>query len=374
MSVDITLQPLQAEIEDSILEAPIVAQIPHVGGEWRQAPGEEQAEHGESVFDDPSDYFAEAVYKQEHNAAVLGDEGLQRKLDQEQEQGQGLRGSMQERLRSERPEAMERPETGGNQAEQGQTQEQAQPATVEEASAAIEALAGAASKLGLNTQQNREEYASEFCAALGTDPHQAKINIDAMADLRYMTAVSSLGAYEACGGDPNKVPPIDPLMAQEYHHRFFTSWNLDPWKFSQVDPMLLATTARRWDMNIIDTWYRMGKTLDLARLTAKETAMQGLREFYELFGIQREPDEDTARAVAYAYTKPQLYALVACEQWKTQQAASQAQGRRSGGRGHGQRVPAGMRDGIRGSKVQTFSSNRDIFSGQVMNDLAMRRL
>ncbi len=88
MSVDITLQAAQEEIGDSILEGNnIVAVLPHQGNLHPQDVGSD-AEHGESQFDNPEDYFAEAFYEQEHDAQKLGDEGLRQKLAKEGQQAE----------------------------------------------------------------------------------------------------------------------------------------------------------------------------------------------------------------------------------------------------------------------------------------------
>src|SRR6202040_1394001 len=99
MSTDITLQAYQDEIADSLLDAPIVATLTHEGNFLR--PEEvSDAEHGDSIFDDPLDYYAEAIYDQQHNAAVLGDAGLESKLRHEQENGEERPGLTAEQERS----------------------------------------------------------------------------------------------------------------------------------------------------------------------------------------------------------------------------------------------------------------------------------
>src|SRR5713226_3024333 len=114
MSVDISLVNEHREIEDSLLDdSNIVATLTHEGQFIRPEESPSDAEHGESVFDDPMDYFAEALYEQEHDAQKLGDEGLAGRL---QEEGA-------------------RPETGQHQAEQAERQPQAErqaPSEVEQ--------------------------------------------------------------------------------------------------------------------------------------------------------------------------------------------------------------------------------------------------
>src|SRR6266481_2457051 len=108
-------EEMQNAGEDSILgdDSNIIATMTHEGQFIRPEDSPSDAEHGESVFDDPIDYFADALYEQEHDAQKLGDEGLQRKLEAEGEQA----------------------ETGQNQAEQAERQPRAERQTQHEAEA-----------------------------------------------------------------------------------------------------------------------------------------------------------------------------------------------------------------------------------------------
>src|ERR1700737_2105072 len=112
---------MMADITDTLAQDSIAWSLVGENAEaeyeaWLENPGE--AEHGNSVLDDPTDYFSEAIWEQEHNAAVLGDEVLQQKLAQEQER----QPREQETGEQERPEEREQPE-------QAEPQEQHRKAT-----------------------------------------------------------------------------------------------------------------------------------------------------------------------------------------------------------------------------------------------------
>ena len=347
------------------MDAPIVAQIPHEGV-WRTEQSD--APQGESLFENPEDYFAEALHDQAHDRAKFGDDAIDALEEQEREQ----HPERQERFIPS-PEERTTRQIEAQPQDPEQQPTEVQPMTTQEVHAGLQHLESAVAEMGLNTQQNREEYVNEFCAAFGTDPHRAQVNIDALSDLRNMTAVSALSVYSAANGDPQRVPPIDPLMAQQYSHRFFTAMNLEPRKFSHVDPMALATTAYRWDLNFIDTWARNGGAIsDLRQLNDGQAAMMALGEFYRVMGVNKQPELETALKFADAYTKPLLKAINA---WQQMEANRQGQGSRSNtGRGKGQRVPKRFQEGIKGSKAPRFTSNQDIFDQGTMQTLAMRHL
>src|ERR1700694_3368602 len=193
-------------VADSLLaDDNIIAVLPHQGSSPSQDTGSD-AEHGESVFDNPEDYFSETLYEQEHNAAVLGDEGLRQKLlkegQQVEEQPEEL--TEEERLTSspeergvQRLEQLEaqRAKTGGEQANQAQEQEQAQAPTAESVQQGIAALDATVQEHGLNDPASAKGFADEFCSALGTDVYRAGVDVQMLGGTVAKTALSAMHVY-----------------------------------------------------------------------------------------------------------------------------------------------------------------------------------
>jgi hypothetical protein len=373
MSTDITLQSMQSEIGDSILEAPIVAQIPHTG-EWRQAPGEGQAEHGESVFDDSKDYFEEALYAQEHNVAVLGDEGLQRKLEQEQ-------GG--ERPRSERPEIAEWAKTGGNQAQQSQTQEQVQEQqiadpTPQQVAQIIQELDTKIEERGLSDTADTSKFGNGLAAAFGADVQRDGWNVGLLNSTVARIALSTGPALVAAEGDLDRLPPLSAPIVRQISRDTAMSFGINPQINPVHDEQLLANVMYRGMANLLNTIAQSGGESDPGKLNDGQMAVwfcEGLVK--GLFGVEVPVTRATACQIVNCLTNRIMEMDTKVRGWQERMAdqSRQGQGSRSNtGRGRGQRIPSELREGIRGRKVQSFSSNQDIFSGQVMADLAMRRL
>ena len=86
---DILQTEFQNQVMDSLMDAPIVAQIPHEGA-WRTSEENDSAS-GESLFDDnPLAGVDEALYEASHNRLKFGDEYVSKleSLEAEQEQEQ----------------------------------------------------------------------------------------------------------------------------------------------------------------------------------------------------------------------------------------------------------------------------------------------
>src|SRR6202171_5753190 len=281
---DVTDSEFQQQVADSILEdSNIIATLTHEGQFIRPEDSPSDAEHGESVFDDPADYFAEALYDQQHNAAVLGDEGLRQKLlkegQQVEEQPEEL--TEEERLTSspeergvQRLEQLEaqRAKTGGEQANQAQEQEQAQAPTAESVQQGIAALDATVQEHGLNDPASAKGFADEFCSALGTDVYRAGVDVQMLGGTVAKTALSAMHVYEAAQGNIESLPPIPAESARAFSYDLLKGLGIDP-RTVDVDQQLLSQTFLGGVLNFYDTFQKYGgQVTDLSRLNDPQAA------------------------------------------------------------------------------------------------------
>lgn len=346
-----------ARIEDLATQDEIANSLlgPEAEQQETEQPVSEYSLHGEDLLN-------EFISEQEGNVFRDGDEQA---------------AAIRELLRSERGEA-ERPEAGEQEREPRQAENQEAEAwtepTPQEVQEGIAALDATIEQHGLNDPASAREFATDFCAAFGTDVYKAGVDVQGLGSTMAKVALSAANFYEQTKGDPSQIPPIPEGSARAFTHDILKSLGFDP-RAVPVNEQMLANTAFRWALNFFDTYARHGgKVTDMSKLNDPQMAQMFLSSWLQAFGIQRQVGREEALKFADACGKYLLGFLGRRGAAQDRIAAAQNQGRRSSGRGRGQRVPASMREGIKGSKVQTFSTNQDIFSGQVMQDLAARRL
>ena len=296
----------------------------------------------------------------------LGDEGAaayrekhgQRAEQSDQETENGAQEKQpQERLRSER---------APQEAEQGQ---QHAP-TPEEVQQGVEQLDSAVKEYGLNEPADARQFADEFCGAFGTDPFKAGIDVESLGSVMSKTAVSALQVYEATGGDLSKMGEIPPQNAQAFAHDLLKGMGIDL-RSMNVDAMLLARTALGGMISFVNTFNGYGgKVTDLAKLNNPQNAEFYMQNFMKALGVEGQVNREAALKFADACGRQMLRVMGKISQLQAQRnAAPQKQTR-----ARGQRVPAGIRDGIRGSRAPRFKSNQDIFSGSAIEAALSQRL
>lgn len=290
-----------------------------------------------------------------------------------------LNHSMEERLRSQRPEAQERPQFAeqpgkqSNNSKPPESQEQQQPAelTMEQVHAGIQELDATVQQHGLNDPQSAREFAADFCSAFGTDPYKSGMDVETLGSTMAKTTLSAMRVYEQIGGDLSKLSEIPAASAKAFTHDLLTGMGLDP-RALNVDDRLLADTVMRGAISFIDTYQRYGgKVTDMSKLNDPSSAEAVFGGFLRAFGIDRPVDRATALKFADAGGK-YILSFIGKLGAIQQRTAAANQGKRSSPRQKGQRIAAGLRDGIRGSKSPRFETNRDVFDGSTMDYYAQQ--
>jgi hypothetical protein len=349
----------QLGVADSILDdSNIIATLTHEGNFVRPEEVQSDAEHGESVFDDPEDYFAEAIYAQEHDAQKLGDAGLAQKIEREQGEQPETREQPAERLRSERQES--------EQTEQ-QTQEQSQPLTREVIQESMAGLDNFIQENQLNAGA-AAAFPHELCSALGTTPDAAGINPQGVIDFSAKSVVAGLREIELSGGDFSRIQPMPDSLAMEVGFDACKMLGYDP-RGDGVNPNGVAQTARFATLNILKTIHETGFT-DPEKINSREAVEYFGNELYKNLGHKGAMPPAVARQFGDAWTNRVLSIIGQLRQTQAQRTESQPRSRRVSG----PRIPAGLRDAVRGSKAPRFISNQDIFSGPGFQDALRQQL
>jgi hypothetical protein len=357
-------------VADSLLDdSNIVAVMTHEGQFVRPEDSPSDAEHGESVFDNPQDYFAEALYDQEHDAAKLGDAGLAEKLAREGQAEPEQTDQPKERLRSERaPQESEQPE-----------QEQAKPAqelTPEQYREGIERTDAAIEEFALNDDAHK--FAAECAPFLGG---AALENAPLLASLTSRATIGArdalLRAYESGVIDPAgdmdfaKIAPVGPQAARECSRAFAeicgVNWQMNP----PANEMQLANTLHLGLANLLHAHVKAGGSTNPQELNEKQACVWFAEALQKgLTGKENPVSEEKAVEFVNNLTGRVLGII---GKIKAGEQARQAQGPRPNS-GRGQRIPRGLAAGIRGSKAPKMSSNQDIFPDSIVAAATTQRL
>jgi hypothetical protein len=364
----------QQDVENSILDdSNIIATLTHEGNFVRPEDVGSEAEPGESVFDNPSDYFAEELYDQEHNPMVLGDEGLAQKVERETGQRQERRQpwlseeesatlSLDERLqrrleREEEEQPRERLRSERvRENDPEQQQAEAQPLTPEAIREGLEGLGAFVEANQLNEGTSAATFPHEICAALGTTVEAAEMNPQETVDLSSKTVAAELREFELCKGDVSKIPEMPDELAFASGYQWAKAHGYNP-QDPNIDLRGLGRMARQGTLSIlyaINAGYGEPEQINVPANIKWFAA-----ELQKNLGSQRQIPYEMARAYCNAYAKRVLGLVEQLRQNQSQGAASQSRSRKASG----QRIPAGLRDGFRGKKPPRFETNRDIFSG-----------
>src|SRR5579872_3316749 len=342
---DITDALIQDDIASSLL-SPSEQELEQAAPEREPS---EYAVHGE-------DWLNEAIAEQQDNVFRDGDERA-------------------EAMRLERPEPTETQAHQVRQQPQEQRpeeQQQEREPSLEEIHAGISALDATVEEHGLNDPQSANEFAADFCSALGTDPYAAGVDVQTLGSTMAKVTLSAVNVYQQSGGDLSRLPEIPAASAQAFTHDILKSLGFDP-RAVNVDERLLADTVMRGTLSFLDTYSQYGgKVSDMSKLNNPQSAEAFFGGWLRAFGIDRPVDRATALKFADAGGKYILSFLGKLGQVQERQAQSrQGQGSRSNsGRGRGQRVPQRFREAMKGTKAPRFRTNagpNDPFSAAVMD-------
>jgi len=346
---DITEAVHQQEVADSILDAPIVATLSHEGNFIEAAEGFSDAPEGESQFENPEDYLAQAVFEQEHDAQKLGDDGLAAKLERE-----GIRPEQREAQKG--PTKEEQQEPAQPEAEQ--------PVTFEAIQARFDELDKMIADNGLSDDQSKKGFADELATALGTNVMNSGWNVEALGSFRDRMNLEALRLNEVTQGDLSRLAAMPEHAADALGFDWLRGVGINPQDFPEADRREFANVYLTGLVNInaaVDKF--AGRVTDPARLNDPQANMLFVEKAARALGYTGTITQQAANAVANAIAKDVL-----TFRSRVQAAAQRQQAQPKGTRRNaGPRVPAGLRDGIRGSKAPRWKSNQDIFDGATMD-------
>jgi hypothetical protein len=339
-------------IEDAAFQEEIANSL--LGDESQPAAQPEAEQSQYAVAGD--DLLNEAIAEQESSPFNFNEERAER-VSHLRREPEAETQQPQERLRSERSQESEQ-------------QEHPHAPTPEEIQAGVEKLDSAVKEFALNEPADARAFADEFTAAFGTDVYKAGVDVGALGGVMAKTALSAFQIYEVTKGDLSKMGAIPEQNAQAFAFDFLKGMGVDP-RSMPVDSSLLARTVLGGAVNFIKTCENYGwKTTDLSKLNDPEAAQFYAQNFLKALGIEQQVNRETAIKFADAFGKQMLRVWGKLSEAQAQRAA--AQPRTKGQRG--QRVPARFREGIKGSRVPTFKSNSDIFSGEAVEAAMSQKL
>jgi len=357
---DITDALSQADIEDSLLDAPIVAQLrgdaPFVSGDQTdEGDGPQQSIYADGVAllqeelkdDDPEGVGLPAVLK-------YGDAEVERRIAERG--GQPEQEQPQERLRSERaPQESE---------QQEQPQRIADP-TPEQVRDTIQHLDTMSEQFQLN--EGSREFAARLEPLLGPEVYKNEAQIsNAVSRYTISAREDVLNQVKATGGfDANQVTPLSPAMVREGSRAIASFFGINPQLTPLHDESRVANFGRLAFANFAYTWGQSDGKTPVSELNDGNLAVWIVQNIaYGLTGttepVNRKWAVDFVNAITERASK--LFPKI--------REGLEGSGQQKQPRARGQRIPAGLRDGIRGSKgprkFQTNSGPDDPFDPQTM--------
>jgi hypothetical protein len=339
-----------SDIKNAVEQDKIADSLLGNEGEQQTQPEAEASEYAASG----TDLLDEAITEQAAERLQFdeGDSGVERWQAEHPEEE-----SQQEQVRQEQSPGLEAEE-----------QEQHVP-TPEEVQAGVEQLDNAVKEYGLNEPADARTFADDFTGAFGSDVFKASVDIESLGGVMSKTAFSALNIYAATGGDLSKMPAIPEQNAQVFAHDFLKGMGLDPRSMPNVDASLLARTTLGGMMNFLRTYDSYGgRVTDLSKLNDPKQAEFYLQNFMQALGVPGSANRETAVKFADACAKQLLRVMGKVSEVNRQRQEAQANQRQP--RARGQRIPASIRAGIKGTKpptkFQTNSGPNEPFDAQTM--------
>lgn len=338
-------------IEDMAFQDQIADSL--LGDESQQPvqPEQEQSEyaaHGDDLLN-------EAIAEQRGDTRRYGDEQMEaRRAERPEAEAQ----QPQERLRSERA-----PEE-----QQEQTQQIAEP-TSQQVRETIQYLDTKGEEWKLN--EGSREFASSLEPLLGPEVYKNEAQLS-QAVSRYTISAREgvLNQVKARGYfDATEVPPLSRAMEREGSHAVARFFGLDPQMTPLHDEALVANYMYLGIANFINTWGQSDGKTDVSELNDGDLSVRVVQKIAEgLTGTTEPVNRKWAIDFVNTITRRVSASLPKIRQGL--EGNNQPRGKAQ----RGQRVPARLREGIKGSRVPTFKSNADIFSGEAVEAAMSQKL
>lgn len=351
---DITMAAQQAEVEDSLLSAPVVMQLPHTG-EWHAAEGQETEtdEHDQrnSLFEDSIGLLNEAVREQ---SGRYGDDAVETE-DQEQQPAQAER-QIRADYRVQETHAEQEPQQPLPEPTAGDVQK------------ALSAFDATAQEYGLT--QDRGAFTSELASLFNMTAHEAGLHVEALEKPLERAFISSFDVYVGNRNNLAALPPIADTAAKSFAYDFLEGLGQDPRAISNLDHQTLASAVLAANLSIFQTYEQSGGMTDVKRLNDPRISEGYVNAILGAIG-GKPVSREKAVAIADRYT---AYVLRNVQRVQQRQASMQQNAPARAGRRGATRIPRGMGPGIRGERAPRFTSNTDIFTPGVVAAATTQRL
>jgi len=279
-----------------------------------------------------------------------GDDGMTYRREERPEAEQRTQ-EPQERLRSERAPRSE---------QQEQAQQTAEP-TPQQVRETIQHIDTLSEQFQLN--EGSREFAASLEPLLGPEVYKNEAQLS-QAVSRYTISAREdvLNQVKAKGYfDATEVPPLSHAMVREGSHAVARFFGIDPQMNPLHDEPLVANFMRLGIANFINTWGQSDGKTDVAGLNDGNLSVWIVQNIAKGLTGSTEP-VNRKWAIDFVNT---ITRRVAASLPKIRQGLEgNSQPRQS--RARGQRIPAQFREGVKGSRVPTFKSNSDIFSGEAV--------
>ncbi|HKH99712.1 MAG TPA: hypothetical protein VJ999_11440 [Candidatus Sulfotelmatobacter sp.] len=308
---DISQAVEQADIADSILDAPIV-------GSWADGALAEEGEGGEH---DPETWT-------DPGQEILSEFEQQRPQQEGQEQGRHQSQS------------------------QNETQTPAEP-TPQQVQEGVEGLSQAVEQYQLNDSSAAQQLAYDLTAPFGGDP--GSVDAKALGGTMAKAVLSAAQIFDSVGGKLENLAPVPREAAQQFTSDFLRSFGLDP-RTAQVDPQRFSQLILGGTLSFISAAKTYGLNATMDRLNSPEAAEGFAKELHQCFGDDRAVSREYALHLADAGGKYILGILQKLQQLQPAQHPARRSASAS---------PRQARGGKRSSAQ--FQTNGDIFDDDTMN-------
>jgi len=228
------------------------------------------------------------------------------------------------------------------QAQQETRQDESRELTAEEARLGVQRLDAVIQQHELNDLVSAKEFALDLASTFGGDP--GSYNVAQLGSVMSKVALSAAMIFDDLQQSGGQMRPVPAESAKQFASDLIRACGGDP-RTQPVDAQLLANSVFAGALNFLHTALSRPGETDVTRLNDPEAAEWLLGNFYRAFGVQQQPDRQTALKFADAAGKYLLSALGKYAQLPAQQPRAS---RRSAGR-----APRVARGAMR--------TNRDIF-------------
>jgi len=354
----------QADIEDSLLDAPAVDTFPHEGNYLQAEEGQSDADAGDSQFTDAGTMIEQQIEEDDPDgvgmAAILkhGDAWVERKIAERGEQ------EPREQRQAQSERLVYRGKDERLELDQKAAQQIAEPSS-EQVREAIQQLDEAGERFQLN--EGSREFADKMAPLLGPEIYKNEALLSNTVS-RY--TIAARDAVLATNGDLSKLPPLSPAMANEASRAVAMLFGMNPQESPVHDEMHVANTMRFAIANLINTHVQSGGETDVTKLNHRDMAVLVDQNLVKGLTGEDAPVNPQWAIQFVNNVAGRVLPLLP----KIRQGLEAGNQPRSRGAQRSQRIPAQFRDGIKGSRVPKFKSNADIFSGDALEAALSQKL